>query len=148
MLSIDAPLEIDGRAVKKKVADWTARIKKLHLQLDDWVQGYPNALATRGEMKQVVEPLMKRFHVAAQSIPTYTVFVDKKWRIAFVPSAIWILGANGRIDITTNVRQHILVDLGGRDGAPSDWQLVVADASKLLIPFDKVAFRNLLGERR
>ena len=115
MSSVGMPVEIDSKAVKKQVADWIARIKKLHLELDHWVQGYPNAAVTRGTIKQVIEPVMKQFRVAAQDVPTYTVFVDKKWRISFVPSAMWMVGANGRINVTTNVRQHTLYDLGGRD---------------------------------
>ena len=148
MPTIKTPSKIDAKAVRAKVADWTTRLKSLYSQLDDWVQGYPGASVIHGEIKQSIEPLMKQFQVAASYIPTYTVVVDKKWQIAFVPSAVWIVGANGRIDITTNVRHHILFDVGGRNGAASDWQLGVTGTRKFVIPFDKTAFLNLLGERR
>jgi hypothetical protein len=145
---VKTPSKIDAKAVRAQVADWTARLKSLYSQFDDWVQEHPGATVSRGEIKQSIEPLMKQFHVAPRQIPTYTVVVDEKWRIAFVPSAVWIVGANGRIDITTNIRHHMLFDVGGRNGAPSDWQLGVTGSRKFVIPFDKTAFLNLLGERR
>lgn len=145
---IDTPPRIDSKFVKTRLTDWNSRLNNLYSRLDSWVKRLPNVTASHGETKQLIEPLMKQFHVAAQRIPTYTVIVDHTWRIAFIPSVLWIVGANGRIDICTPIRQHILVDSGGKNGAPSDWQLAVEDARKLLIPFDKVAFRKLLEERR
>jgi hypothetical protein len=148
MSTIATPEKIDAKAVKAKVTDWIARLKKLYSNLDDWVQDYPNAAVTRGAIKQPIEYLMKQFHVAPRNIPTYTVTVDEKWRVRFIPRALWTVGANGQIDILTNIRPHTLADLGGQNGSPSDWQLVVADARKFLIPFDQAAFTHLLKERR
>ena len=88
MPTIKSPPRIDSKAVKLRVADWTARLKRLYSQMDDWVLAYPNAVVSRGEIQQVIEPLMRQFGVAAKNIPTYTVVIDNKWRIAFVPSAL------------------------------------------------------------
>lgn len=139
---------MDAKQVRARVADWIARLERLYAQLDEWVKEMPDTTISRDAVDQVIEPLMKQFKVPAQPIPTYTAFVQKKWRVAFVPSALWIVGANGRVNITTNVRQHILFDLGGRNCAPSDWRLAVEAAKKFIVPFDRAAFFRLLRERR
>jgi len=139
---------MNGRQVRARVADWISRLERLYAQLHEWVKELPDTTTRRGVLEQVIEPLMMQFKIPPQAIPTYTIFVEKKWRIAFVPSTLWIVGANGRVNITTNVRQHILFDLGGRNGSPSDWQLVVDDPKRLIIPFDESAFLGLLRERR
>jgi hypothetical protein len=139
---------VDAKRVKDRVTDWVKRLDKLYAQLDVWVQGVPDVRVERNSVQQVIEPLMERFAVPPRDVPTYTVFVDKKYRIAFVPSVVWIVGANGRVNITTNVRQHSLVDVGGENGAPSRWHLVGHDWDKPLIPFDHEAFLKLLQERK
>jgi hypothetical protein len=139
---------VDARRVKDRVADWVGRLERLYAQLDEWVRGVPDARVERDTMQQVIEPLMERFSVPPRDVPAYTVFVNKKYRVAFVPSAIWIIGANGRVNVTTNVRQHILVDRGGGDGTPSKWHLVGDDPKNPLIPFNREAFLKLLQERK
>lgn len=139
---------VDAKRVKDRVADWVGRLERLYAQLDKWVQGVPDVRVERDTMQQVIEPLMERFSVPPRNVPAYTVFVNKKYRIAFVPSAVWIMGANGRVNVTTNVRQHILVDLGGENGAPSKWHLVGDDPNKPLVTFNQEAFLKLLQERK
>lgn len=141
-------LDVDAKRVKHRVTDWVSRLERLYAQLDEWVQEVPDVRVERDTMQQVIEPLMERFSVPPRDVPAYSVFVSKKYRIAFVPSALWIMGANGRVNVTTNARQHILVDLGGENGAPSEWHLVGADADKPLVPFTREAFLKLLQERK
>ncbi len=144
---IQTPLKLDRKAVDIRVADWTARLNKLYGRLDAWMQGVPHATVTRGTIKKVLGPPGKRSLAATYSIPTYSVFVDQKRRISFLPGDLWIVGANGRIDISAPASWHQMADLGGREGAPSDWQLAVDVGAKFLIPFNKTAFRKLLGEK-
>ena len=87
---------------------------------------------------------MRKYGVPPREVPTYTVFKDKQ-RIAFVPSALWVAGANGRVNITTNLKQHVLVDRA-ESGHESRWQLVVDDFKRLLVPFNKSQFRRLVAE--
>jgi hypothetical protein len=87
---------------------------------------------------------MRQFGIAPREVPTYTIFKGKH-RIAFVPSALWVAGANGRVNITTNVKQHVLVDRADA-GHESKWQLVVDDFKRLLVPFNKSQLRRLVVE--
>jgi hypothetical protein len=139
---------VDAKRVKDRITDWVARLERLYAQLDEWVQRVPDVRVERDTIQQVIEPLMERFSVPPRDVPTYTVFINKMYRVAFVPSVVWIVGANGRVNVTTNVRQHTLVDAGGENGAPSRWHLVGDDWNKPLIPFNREAFLKLLQERK
>lgn len=140
--------DANASAVRDRVTDWISRLQRLYAQLDQWVAGLPNVEVKRNMMQQVMEPLMERSSVAPRNVPAYTVFVNKKYRVAFVPSVVWLVGANGRVNITTNARQHILVDVGGNDGAPSKWRLVSNDPDHPLVTFNRETFLKLLRERR
>jgi hypothetical protein len=146
MAVIETHPKMDSKSTKAKVADWVVRLNNLYAQLDEWLQDHPNAVASRGEMKQVIDPLMKHYKIPSRVVPTYTVLVDKKWRVAFMPGALWTVGANGLIDISTNFRHHTVFDVGGKNGEPSDWQM--SHPRKFVVPFDQAAFSRMLGERR
>jgi hypothetical protein len=53
---------------------------------------------------QVQEPLMKRYNIQPTSVPTLKIFAGNS-KIEFIPSALWIIGANGRIDLSIDKKQ-------------------------------------------
>jgi hypothetical protein len=133
--------------VEARVRDWIRRLNELYARLDKWMPNDPAAKVRKEHLVQVIEPLMSQFRVAPHRVPTYTVLIGRR-RIAFVPSALWVIGANGRVNVSTNARQHILVDLGGQASKESDWQLVLPDDRTSLNPFNRQAFLSLLEEAK
>lgn len=140
----------DGRgtaqSVRQRVDDWISRLHELFGRLEDWASEVSDARVKREDMTQQVEGPMTQFHVKARNVPTLTVFGGKN-RIAFVPSALWITGANGRVNVTTNDQQYALVDLDGKDGRPSQWHLLLPSPKAQLVPLEKELFMKLLAER-
>lgn len=139
------PPENSAAAVRRRVNDWIRRLNLLYNQLDEWRQDVPGTRVLHGELQQTIEYMMMEMKVPARNVPTYTILKGKE-RIAFVPSVIWIVGANGRVNITTNTRQYTLVDMGGWDNASSDWQLMVSNSRKPLIQFTKQVFLRLFED--
>jgi hypothetical protein len=133
--------------VEARVRDWVRRLNELYALLDKWMPNDLAAKVLRGRLLQVTEPLMSQFKVAPHEIPTYTVMIGKR-RVAFVPSVLWMVGANGRVNVSSDARQHTLVDLGGEVSKQSDWQLVLPDDRTSLRPFDRQAFLSLLGQAK
>lgn len=133
--------------VEARVRDWIRRLEELYGRLDKWLPRDSEAQVRKEHLAQVVEPPMSQFKVAPHRIPTYTVLIGKR-RISFVPSALWVVGANGRVNVSTNVRQHMLIDIGGKDGKESDWQLVLPDDRDSLRAFNRQAFIALLEEAK
>lgn len=133
------------RSVQDRVSDWIQRLNVLYEKLDLWIANYPDAKVRKGSLTQLIENLMTEHSVAPRQVPTYTILRGKK-RIAFVPSAIWLIGANGRVNVSTNTKQHMLVDLGGCEGKASNWQLVDTSTRTMLRAFNRAAFVDLLEE--
>jgi hypothetical protein len=136
----------NAETVRGRVTDWIARLNALFDKLETWAAEVPNARVERDHMPQQIEDSLTRFSVKVREVPTFTAFVDRKNRIAFVPSALWIVGANGRVNVTTNYRQYALLDLA-QPGTSSDWQLLVAGAKTHFKPFDQALFLKLISER-
>ena len=130
--------------VKQQVEDWIVRLNQLYDKIDRWLVTIPHDRTRRETLKQSLEPRMREFHVPARDVPTYTIFKGNR-RISFVPSALWVPGTNGRINLTTIAKQHILVDRShGENG--SNWQLVTDNFTRPLIPFNKAQLLKLLSE--
>jgi hypothetical protein len=137
---------LSTRQIQARVTDWIERLNALFDQLDQWSVEIPGARIDRSYMDQQIEGLMEQYKVNARKVPTFEIFVGKN-RTGFIPSALWIVGANGRVNVTTNYRQYALVDLGGSNGTPSNWRLVLTTARNQLAAFDKSLFLKVVEER-
>ena len=136
--------QVSPADVVARTDDWVSRLNRLYEKLDAWLVSIPHDGVRRETLKQPVEPPMRQVKVSARGVPTYTILRGKH-RVSFVPSALWLPGANGRVNVTTNTKQHVLVDRGaGQNG--SNWQLVVDDFNRTLVPFTKAQFVRLLAE--
>jgi hypothetical protein len=130
--------------VANRIDDWVSRLSCLYDSLDEWMESISHDRVERGTLRQTVEPFMRQFNIPPRDLPTYTIFQGKK-RIEFVPSALWVAGANGRVNVTTSVKQHILVDRGDSEYG-SKWQLVVDDFKRLLVPFNRAQLLRIVAE--
>lgn len=132
--------------VVQRVGDWIARLNALYGQIEVWYELLPparNRQLLRGSILQRDEALMQQFEITPQMIETRSIIYDRN-RVSFVPSALWIVGANGRVNVTTADRQYPLVDFGGREGVPSDWRIVASQLNSIHIPFTEEVFQNLV----
>jgi hypothetical protein len=136
--------QISYQQASDRIEDWVSRLNLLYDMLDDWVTLIPHDRVERKPIQQTIEPFMRQSGIAPRDVPMYTIFHGKK-RIAFVPSVLWAPGTNGRINIATNKKQHILIDRGDSDHG-SKWRLVVDDFKRLLVPFNKTEFAKLMAE--
>lgn len=76
---------MSAAGVTRHVANWIQRLDALFDQLETWAAAVPDSRIERAHMPQQIEEMLTRFSVSVRAIPTLTVFVDKKYRIAFVP---------------------------------------------------------------
>ena len=137
------------RQVEKGLRDWRLRLDALFTQIEGWVQETGNRWSVqRGTMRQRHEQMMREFGVAPRELPTLIIQCDRDRRaIEFIPSCLWIVGANGRVDVSVGGTSHTLVDMGGEGGKPSEWQLVNRDPKVVLEPFTREAFLRIATSR-
>ena len=130
--------------VQERIADWSDRITALFRRIEKWAQSDSRLPGPRwSEVFQLREQPMVETNTRRRKLPTLTFFSGKR-RIAFVPSALWIIGANGRINLSVDGESFILVDMGGENGRRSAWKLVSRDARKNYENFNKATFMGLV----
>ncbi|MCX7046203.1 MAG: hypothetical protein NTX50_12050 [Candidatus Sumerlaeota bacterium] len=131
------------KEVENRIGDWLKRLNELYDRVDYWRQSLPQTEVLPGQISQREEEPMRECKVKPRPVPTYTVLMGKK-RLSFVPAALWILGANGRVNVSTNKGHYMLVDLKGENDAQSDWRIVTPNINKIHAPFNEKTFKQLL----
>jgi hypothetical protein len=135
--------------VENRITEWVTRLDSLFDQVQEWVVDQSEWMAERSIVRQQEEELMRLHRIPPRQVPFLTLWADKKKnRVSLVPSALWIIGADGRVNITTNKRQFILVDRrNGHDGC-SDWQILSGDLRRSSAPFNRNALLSILQGAR
>lgn len=115
---------MDARHVRRRVEDWEKRLNGLFGLIGEWLpDGWE---ARRGAPLVMHEKLMREFGVDAKPIPTLELLGHAGEVVRFKPHALWIVGNNGRVDVSRNGHRHVIVDMAENFAEP-DWQVASAD---------------------
>lgn len=137
---------INPTRVRQRVRDWEQRLNSLYDDVEAWARSDSRLpQGKRGTIVQRNEEMLERFGVQPRSLPTLTYLFDGN-RIAFTPSALWTVSANGHVNLAINDNFFSLIDLGGEDGRPSDWRLSGPSSRQNLVKFTASLFRRILDQ--
>lgn len=116
--SIDAPY------IQRRVDDWIYRVSSLYGELR---AGLPEGWSTKTATVTMHEELMRRFSVAAASVPSLTFAHESGATATLTPHGLWVVGANGRLDLAlaANRKRYLVLDLADSFTCP-DWQVCSA----------------------
>lgn len=115
---------MDAQHVRRRVDDWEERLNRLFGAIDEWL---PDGWEARQGMPVVMhEKLMRKFGVAATRLPALELHGDAGEVVKFKPHALWIIGNNGRVDVSCNGNRFLIVDMAENFAEP-DWQVASAD---------------------
>jgi hypothetical protein len=113
--------------VQDRVRNWQIRLRDLFLEIAAWAQD--NGWQVDGTRRVVMhEELMEKFDVPATDQPTLRLDSEHGYAL-FKPKGLWVIGANGRIDLYTSKGVFILVDLAER-GATPRWTIFRASEKR------------------
>ena len=101
---------------------------------------------------------MRAANIAARMLPSLTLVAEDQRRTILEPRGLWIIGANGRLDLASGVTRYITVDVA-ENFTPPKWIVMPSKAmlsagrsgegGDLYNPEDKrlsgLAFEDLLG---
>lgn len=117
---LDVDHTIDRAYVERRLDDWRMRVGNLYADIRAWL---PAAWSmVDGPAVPILEDLMLRFDVPQQMIPTKTLLRDGTKAGRLEPRGLWIIGANGRVDIVLPNAHYIVVDRTDSFEAPN-WQV-------------------------
>lgn len=122
---------LDREAVEARVEDWLARLEALFRTLETWASGH--GLQIQRSQQPMLEELMTRYGAAAVQVPVLHIQREGAFVAKIVPYGLWVIGANGRVDLSTRRGVFPIVDMAQPLGSPS-WRLAgpgYRDAPKL-----------------
>ena len=82
-----------------RVDNWILRLNNLYANIERWAGS--DYQMHKSQVLQRPEELLSKYNIQLRNVPTLTILHCKN-RIGFVPSALWVIGANGRVNVTTN----------------------------------------------
>jgi len=129
--------------VEKRIEEWIIRLEDLYQQVESWLQECPDWTGITGHIEQLEEELMRQRGVSPRDVPTL-VITNGSRDVKLLPSALWIVGANGKVDVLTPAKQYVLFDLAPDDAPNRNWQIVVDDYRRGTAPFDKQMLLTVL----
>lgn len=135
----------DRAIVLDRVADWERRLTVFFAQIAEWVADQSTLCVQQTRTVTMSEELMRNFGVPDRELPILDVLENGEAVASFVPRALWIIGADGRVDLITRSGTDILVY--DRDTKPPGWQIADRDKRTQLTAFDEQKFSALLEAR-
>ena len=134
--------KLNRETIIHRVEDWKSRLSTLYDQICDWL---PSSFSgERSGTIKMHEDLMKEYGVPATDVPVLNILHHGAWIAKLVPRALWIIGANGRLDLFIQDGHWILVDRA-ENFAPPRWEVAPADHRRKLQPFTHQFLTSVLG---
>lgn len=106
---IDEP-EITADDVNRRVEDWLGRLDVLFKKVEAWVKDGGWSIEPGAPIPMHEEP-MQRFGIAESSQPSLSVRSPAGAEIWLKPKGLWVIGANGRVDIFSPKGVFTLIDV-------------------------------------
>lgn len=133
---------IDQDYILRRATDWGKRVHGLIAQISTWSETLQNIQVRPSRKLPMHEGLMKDFKVPMQELETADVLKNGKLIIAVKPFGLWIIGANGRVDMLSAKGNYILID-EAEHFKPPQWKIFLNNDRQKGIPFDIEAFKQI-----
>lgn len=137
--------ELDESYVRERVENWIERIQNLYSRVQTVVDSAGEQLTScvRGTVT-MHEELMQNYNVAPVKLPLLEVSRDGVLIAKFKPVGLWVIGANGRVDVITRKGSYLLVDTA-EPGANPKWEIYEPGERSKPVPFDTRLIRKLVS---
>jgi len=137
---------IDADYLSRRVDRWIERLGGLCEQVIAWTAERPHCSAQVTETPQREEDLLQAWGVPSRNVPELVVECGDR-SVRFVPSALFIVGANGRVDVFHSAGAvYNLVDRAPDEAPERDWQIAIPEGRQYLQAFTREIFFRLLDQ--
>ena len=132
---------IDAEHVSRRVEDWEARLSGLYAMIGEWLpDGWE---ARRGVPMVMHEKIMRKFGIEAKRLPTLELHGRSGQVVKLVPDALWVIGANGRVDLKGHGGRYIVIDTADNFEEPH-WEVSRSDRRSEREPVTREWLRPIL----
>jgi hypothetical protein len=133
--------ELTQDHVVRRVDDWAHRIDDLYALIESWLPT-PYRVRTRRHVA-MHEELMVKYGVPARNLPVLEIFDGDRLLLSIEPRGLWIIGANGRLDVKRPREPYIIVD-DAENFAEPRWRIAPLSARTKLKMLDRDQLIGLL----
>jgi hypothetical protein len=132
--------------IEKSADDWVERLGGLRCLMESWLQTSDLAHLRFVDQPPVrmSEELMRRFGVSPRMMPAFEIWAGNQRVMRFQPKGLWIIGANGRVDLVTKAAAPILVDQSEARSTFRNWQLYDSRNPNRSVPLTQETFTDLV----
>jgi hypothetical protein len=132
--------------VASRVANWLGRLRELRNKIQGWIaESDIDGLQIIDKPPALMhEELMRRFRVDAAKMPVYEISRDGRRLMRVQPKGLWVIGANGRVDLVTKAASLILVDASEPGSPAPDWEIYRSSQGQPRTPLNRDTFLDLL----
>lgn len=138
--------EISKPYIESRVNDWMKRVGDLYALVKASFADSQEIECRSARHIMMHEELMQKFGVAPKRVPILDIYKDKTLIASFKPVGLWVLGANGRVDILTKSGAFILADVAEK-GNGSEWKVFAPDNRRKGAVFDSDFISGLVREQ-
>ena len=132
--------DITEQRVRTRIDDWFRRLEDLMTRIKNWAasRGWSVEPHTPRPMR---EDLMERFGLPLREQPSLKLRSPQGGEVWIWPKGLWVIGANGRVDIFSRKGVYVLIDLA-EPFQPPQWVLHRLGEGKGR-PFDPEQFAEM-----
>lgn len=127
---------VDQDLIRRRIEDWQNRTDNLYSEIEDWIKDAPNYSFRLGNSLEFYEELMQKFDVPPYTLKSADIFKDEILAVSIKPKGLWVIGANGRLDLLTDGVRYFLLDFAQAFEEPN-WTVVSSNRRTDRKKFDK-----------
>ncbi|NQZ67993.1 MAG: hypothetical protein HRT89_07980 [Lentisphaeria bacterium] len=128
----------------EKIDEWQSRLNYLFELIEQWTPD--DYEFEKLSIMQIEESIMVEHQIPPRDLPMVTVVRNTK-KISFVPSALWTIGADGRVNVNYKKKQYVLLDRRRSERAPNDWHIICGRNNDKILKFTHDVYQKFLGGR-
>jgi len=129
----------------KRIEDWKNRLSKLYTDVEEWITDFGTYTTERIKDVRMYEEFMHRFSLQAELLESLDIRKETELVATLRPVGLWIIGANGRVDILLYSGSVFLVDQA-EQFTPSNWVAYSKENNMNGERFTKATFQRLLRD--
>jgi hypothetical protein len=129
-----------------RIEDWKQRISDLYKKVKEWLPQNAGYGIRFEKSISMYEELMEKYHIDPVALDTADILKDGQIVLTIKPYGLWLIGANGRLDLLNKKGVNYLVDLSEKFQAPN-WMLVEPSKKIGKIPFSKSELMKIIGNQ-
>ena len=130
--------------IEKRLEDWKSRISNLYSSIEHWLASNPSYSIKIQTEVPMYEEIMQQYQVEPTTMKVLDIYKANHIIATIKPIGLWLIGANGRVDILCKNGSATLIDKSDKF-EKSNWIAYSGTKSYEGKPFNNRFLYDLLG---